>query len=121
LFSQKPDIKFIFNQSIKFKIIKQLWLDVFGSYGKLRNYNENNGYTVLNTHDETLYRIGTKLSFPIYRKLNFYVSYSYSVKNLPLEYIYFTGIKQSKETFQTVIQNKKYNQHLIYGGLIWKF
>lgn len=121
LFSQKPDMKLIINQLIKIKLIKQIWVDVFGSYGSLRNYNENNGFTILNTNDETLYRFGVKLSLPILRKLNFYVSYSYSAKNLPLNYIYFTGIKQNKETFQSSVQNNYYKQHLIYGGLIWKF
>lgn len=121
LFSQKPDMKLVFSQLVKIKLYRQFWLDIYGNYGKQRNYNENMGYTVLNTPDETLYRVGAKLAIPIFRKLIFYISYSYSAKNLPLEFIYFTGIKQNKETFQSSIQNNYYKQHLIYGGLIWKF
>jgi len=121
LFSQRPDINLIFSQLVKIKLHHQLWLDIYGNYGKQRNFNENSGYIVQNTNDETLYRIGAKLTFPIFRKLNFYLSYSYSAKVVPLQYIYFTGIRQNKETFQTIIKNYNYNQHLIYGGLIWKF
>lgn len=122
LFSQKPEIKLIFNQVIKIKVVKNVWVDIFGSYGNLRNYNENNGYTILNTSDETLYRIGSKISMPIIKKLSVFLSYTFSGKNLPFNYLYFNGIQRGVgESFSTTIQNNKYNQHLIYGGIIWKF
>jgi len=95
LFSQKPDINLIISQLVKIKLHRQLWLDIYGNYGKQRNFNENSGYTVQNTNDETLYRIGAKLTFPIFRKLNFYLSYSYSAKVLPLQYIYYTEIRKN--------------------------
>lgn len=121
-FSQKPNIKLIFNQIIKIKLVNQIWVDVFGSYGNLRNYNENNGYTILNTNDETLYRIGTKITFPVFKKLSCFISYSFSGKNLPFNYLSFNGVKRGTgEIFQSSIQNNYYKQHLIYGGLIWKF
>ncbi len=122
IFSQKPNIKLIFNQIIKIKVVKNVWVDLFGSYGNLRNYNENNGYTILNTSDETLYRIGSKLSIPITKKLSIFLSYTFSGKNLPFNYLYFNGNQRGTgESFSTTIQNNKYNQHLIYVGIIWKF
>ncbi len=128
IFFQKPDFRTIFNQSFSFKITNSIMFDIFGSYGILRNYNENNGYTILNTNDETLYRIGTKISFPIIKKLSCFASYSFSGKNLPFDFLYFNGPQVSHggqsgigNTYTTTIQNNKYNQHLIYGGIIWKF
>jgi hypothetical protein len=128
IFFQNPEIRAIINQSFSFKITKKLEMDISGSYGTLRNYNENNGYTILNSNDETLYRIGTKISFPIIKKLSCFASYSFSGKNLPFDFLYFNGPQLSHggqsvtgNTFTTTIQNNKYNQHLINGGIIWKF
>lgn len=121
MFSQKPNLNLIISQMFKFKVYKQIWADLFGNYGKQKNYNDNLGYAVSNSNSETIYTIGTKLYFPIVKKLTFYLSYSYEYKNIPFEYIYFTGIKQNKETFNTLVINNYYKQHLIYGGLIWKF
>lgn len=122
LFAQRPDFRIIFNQSVSYKIAKNIWVDIHGSYGTLQNYNENNGYTILNTTDETLYRIGTKISFPVLKKLSCFVSYSFSGKNLPFEFLTINESSHSRgQVFKSTIQDKKYNQHLIYGGIIWKF
>ena len=92
----------IFNQTIGFKALKNLWLESSATFGKLDDYIEGDGLYIYNAVDDTKLKLGQT----IYYQLNAHAM-------LQLNYIF--------EKKQDIGQSINYNQYSITAGLLWRF
>jgi hypothetical protein len=92
----------IFNQTLGFKVIKQLWLETNAGFGKMDNYLEADALYVYNAIDITKFKAGGTAFFPLGGHAVIYLNYTFEKK-------------------QDFYLNTNYNQHSITGGFTWKF
>ncbi|MBL0107861.1 MAG: tetratricopeptide repeat protein [Ignavibacteria bacterium] len=77
LHSENKISNLIVSQSLGIKAGKRIYIEAFVSAGKMKNYNEQNGYTVYNTGDVIKTKFGISLDFSLLKNLNFNIGYSF--------------------------------------------
>ena len=82
---QNKTHNFILDEKIGFKIIKNIWIEPFASFGKMTNYVEQNAYVIHNTFDICNFRTGTQIIIPI-QKFRISARYLYALKSSPFDY-----------------------------------
>lgn len=113
-FSEKDaDSKTIFDQMVGIHLSGPAWIEGYATSGKLKNFNEKNGFIVYNIGDEIKNRYGIALLFYFTNGLNLSLRYQYAAKEA--SYVTFTSATAS-ETHAV-----DYQAQTIIGGLQWKF
>ncbi|MBK7252701.1 MAG: hypothetical protein IPI04_01980 [Ignavibacteria bacterium] len=77
LHSENKISNLIVSQSLGIKAGKRIYIEASASAGKMKNYNEQNGYTVYNTGDVIKTKFGISLDFSLLKNLNFNIGYSF--------------------------------------------
>jgi len=113
-FSEKDaDSKTIFDQMVGLHLFGPAWIECCVTSGKLKNFNEKNGFIVYNIGDEIKNRYGVSLLLYFTNGLNLSFRYQYADKEAT--YVTFTSATAS-ETHAV-----DYQAQSIIGGLQWKF
>ena len=94
----------IFSELIGFKITPKLWMEGSVTFGKLNNYFEYDALYIYNAVDNTTFKTGSTLYYQLNRHASVYLNYTYE-----------------KKTDTNLVENIKYSQSSITGGLTWKF
>ena len=77
LHSENKISNLIVSQSIGIKAGKLIYIEASASAGVMKNYNEQNGYTVYNTGDLIKTKFGISLGLMLLKNLNFNIGYSF--------------------------------------------
>lgn len=77
LHSENKISNLIVSQSIGIKAGKRIYIEASASAGVMKNYNEQNGYTVYNTGDVIKTKFGISLGLMLLKNLNFNIGYSF--------------------------------------------
>ena len=77
LHSENKISNLIVSQSIGIKAGKRIYIEASASAGVMKNYNEQNGYTVYNTGDVIKSKFGISLDFSLLKNLNINIGYSF--------------------------------------------
>ncbi len=107
---ERRDNNFIAEQKIGGKLHKYLWAEIFGTYGSLKNYTEENAFIVHNINDAIKQRYGASLIIP-FKQLRFTLKYQFIRR--ATNYSYFN------EEVKTGIL--KYNNHFLMAALAFQF
>lgn len=107
-----PSLKrFIFSETIGFKLYKNSWLELSASFGEIENFSEKNAYVVFNNAGTIKHKYGAALILPLIDHFEFSIRYTY------FENVLLNLQNTNQNTF---ISHKFINQSFI-GGLKWTF
>jgi tetratricopeptide (TPR) repeat protein len=109
-FSENKIRSTVFNQLAGFKTYKNIWLESFVTLGKLNDFTEDNGFIVNNSPGTITFRFGLSPTI-ILKHIDISIHYQFQTE----EEKYTTRISNSD-----IVQNYKYVNHLIIGGIKWK-
>jgi len=113
LHSENKISNLIVSQSIGIKAGKRIYIEASASAGVMKNYNEQNGYTVYNTGDVIKSKFGISLDFSLLKNLNINIGYSFrqSEKN----YLTYKakGLYRGVISYEQTLTKLKYNVSVI--------
>ena len=113
LHSENKISNLIVSQSIGIKAGKRIYIEASASAGVMKNYNEQNGYTVYNTGDVIKSKFGISLGFSLLKNLNINIGYSFrqSEKN----YLTYKakGLYRGVISYEQTLTKLKYNVSVI--------
>ena len=92
----------IFNQTLGFKVVKNIWLESSVTFGNQDDYLDADGLYVYNAIDNTTFKCGETMFFQLGLHAQLQLNYTYERKN---------------DTYQSLI----YDQNSITLGILWKF
>ncbi|MBS1518306.1 MAG: hypothetical protein JSS91_09500 [Bacteroidetes bacterium] len=75
--TQNSDHQVIFFQSAGGKLYKELWGEVFATFGRINNYNEQNGALVFNNPDVIKFKLGAEFNYYFNKNLSASLVYVY--------------------------------------------
>ena len=109
----KLDDRCIFSQSVGIGLFDAVWIEVEGTAGEMRNYVSNQGAIVYNSPANTRIQLGSSVIIPLIT----------AGMTITLRYYYFRNessyITSVYDVYHAHIID--YHEHLISGGLSWKF
>lgn len=122
LHNQNKVSNIIFTQLFGGEIYKNLWLEGFGTYGNMSNYNEQNGYIVYNNPDVINYKFGAELKY--YFPINLTVSILYQFQERTKNYLtYFfpdaaiTGSSTNFPGAEHELMQVNYQMNIFLAGI----
>lgn len=106
----------VYNIGFGFKVFDKLWLENYFHYGKIKDYQEQNGLFIYNSAFYEYWKSKLKLMYIVNK--NFSINISGELFKKELNYINFKNeIPFPIMDFQKV----KFNEYLINGGIKWNF
>lgn len=111
-FKEKSRKNIVFNQMAGTKVLKNLWLEGFVTVGDINGFSEDNGFIIHNNPDFIKFRIGLTPMI-IFKKFDIIIRYQYQAK----QGSYFFQNESGVMTEGTI----DYRNHLITGGVKWRF
>lgn len=102
----------VFFQQLGGKITNNLWLEVFGSTGDMKNFLRNDAVVVYNAMDMVRQQVGANVTFSLSKKLNTSLRYTFSQNR---------SVFNPSSPSGTALNTINYNSHSITGGLAWIF
>jgi len=88
----------IFYQKLGIKVEKRTWLDVYGSFGDVRNVQDMDGFYLYNIADHLVMRLGTTANVYLGNRAKLLVGYTF-------------------ESLEVIDTNFPYKQHYVFTGL----
>ncbi len=111
----------IVSQSFRISAGKKIFIEAYASAGLMKNYNEQNGYSVYNTGDVIKTKFGISLDFRLLKNLNIDIGYSFrqSEKN----YLTYTakGLYRGVISYEQKFTKLTYNVSAISTGAKFTF
>ena len=107
------DNRLVFELLAGSKLSKKVWGEGSITVGQMKNFNENNAYIIYNSGDEITLRAGGNFIVPLSPKVELSLRY---------QYVKLQGYRDrltSNDKLKT--STISYNNHLLIGGLLWKF
>lgn len=105
--------RWIFSQSAGVGLFNAVWIELEGTAGEMKNYVSNHGAIIYNSPVSTKLQLGSSIIIPLIT----------AGMTITLRYYYFRNessyITSVYDAYNTNIIG--YNEHLISGGLSWKF
>lgn len=101
IYRKSNESKMNVKQVIGFKLLKNTWLELNGTFGKFNNLFENDALYVYNSVDPNLIKAGSTLYFTLTPHLLVQMGYSF----------------EQREVYK---KTTLFNQHSITGGISWK-
>ena len=117
LHRQKEVTNLIFSQTIGGRITDRLFMDLFFTYGRMNNFNEQNGAIVYNNPDVIKYKFGAELNYYFPFNLNAYIVYLNQSREKKYLSYFISGYSNSYPVYSpdSFIQN--YNTNIFLAGL----
>lgn len=111
----------IFTQSAGGRIIDNLWLEAFTTFGKMNNYNEQNGFIVYNNPDVIKLKYGAELRY--YFPFNMSAYFVYAGQNREKKYLTYSlsGYNNNFPVYSPQSITAEYNLNTIVFGLKYDF
>ncbi len=110
---EKLNDRWIFSQLAGTGLFNAVWIEMEGTTGEMKNYVSGNGTIIYNSPVSTKLQLGTSVIIPFIK----------TGLTITLRYYYFKNesryITSNYDAYNTNIIN--YQEHLITGGLSWKF
>lgn len=109
---QENENRLILNELIGAKLFSKLWMEGHISIGDMLNYNEKNAFNVYNSGDIIKFRAGVNFIITLTPK-----------QELSLRYNYYNNegsLYRFSSDFSMSVNQLKYQNHSILGGLKWK-
>jgi tetratricopeptide (TPR) repeat protein len=111
---------FIFEQMIGGRILKPIWAEINATFGKMRDYHEQNGYVVYNFTDDMKFKAGAKLIWTISPRTMLTAEYIYLIRQG--EYVVYQNRGSEDEPdIVPVTMKEGFNNQIIMLDLTWKF
>jgi tetratricopeptide (TPR) repeat protein len=107
----------IFDQKVGVRIFRPLWAEVDGTFGRMENYHENNGYVIYNIADAMKFKGGASLVWLINPRLTLTAEYLYLLR----EEKYLQYQVQENYTVIPVTGTLVFSNQIILAGLKWRF
>lgn len=116
LHSQNDVTNLIFFQSAGGKLYKDLWGEVFAAFGRMNNYNEQNGALVFNNPDVTVFKFGAEFNY--YFSKNISASLVYVNQQREKKYLTYSlsGFSNNLPVTYPELVDLKYSVNTILGG-----
>lgn len=112
--SEDGNTDLLFQQMAGLKLFPKTWLEGSIQAGRMRNYNESNGFIVYNTGDFTRVRAGLNLLFMLAEGMQWTFRFNYyALRGNSIEYSNADANFYHTETFD-------YNNYSLTGGFLWK-
>jgi hypothetical protein len=105
--------RIIFSETIGFKLYKNAWLELSGTFGEIENFSEKNAFIVFNNAGTIEHKYGAALILPLFQNFEFSIRYSY-FENVLL------NLQKTNQTEEIFVPHKYINQSFI-GGIKWIF
>ncbi|HPE57511.1 MAG TPA: hypothetical protein P5514_05325 [Bacteroidales bacterium] len=109
---ENQKLRFLFYQSLGFKLSEKLWAEIYGTFGEMVNFNEANAYVVFNSGDILKFRAGVNFIVPLSSKIQLSIRYYLSSH----QGYAVSGYNPESFTVSTI----KYENQLFLGGISWK-
>jgi tetratricopeptide (TPR) repeat protein len=103
----------VFDQLVGLKISSGFWMEGYFTLGPFINFVEKNAFVIHNSGDETNFRAGGNLIFPLSGKVELSVRYIFL--NLESQTVWY------QENLERKTETNIYQNHTILGGLKWNF
>lgn len=121
LHNQNSISNLIFTQQIGGSIINKFYYNLFFTYGKMENYNEQNGALVFNNPDITKIKFGAELNYYFPFNLNAYFVYLMQLKEKKYYEYRLTEYQSGFPLYSPVTSKLDYNTNIILLGLKYLF
>ena len=108
----KLSTKIIYDILIGKKLTQKIWIESFATIGEISNYNEKNAFIVYNNPDKITFRFGLTPIF-VFKNFDITLRYQYQAKST-----YYTAYTSSGNY---IYPELLFNNHLIIGGIKWKY
>jgi hypothetical protein len=110
----------IFDQIFGFRIAKPLWMEIYATFGNLHNYYEQSALVVYNIPDKIDFKAGGRLMLKLSKRWLLTLDYEY-LERQGNYLVYKQSAGDSGLIYSPEYVELKYNNHLISGGIRWKF
>lgn len=111
----------IVTQLIGGRILKNLYLEGFAVYGKMNNYNEQNGYLVFNDPGAIKFKFGAELNYYFLNNLSAYLVYMNQQRERNYLTYVFKGLVNNLIQFQQEIKKVNYQVNTFLAGIKFNF
>ncbi|MBS1636364.1 MAG: hypothetical protein JST26_10635 [Bacteroidetes bacterium] len=105
--------RWVFMQKIGGRLAPKLWLECYGYFGNLTNFNDANAFLVYNVSDKITGKYGASLSILATHHLDISMRYDFIMREGSYEQI------SKPNSIRTV--NYNYNNQAVIGSIRWKF
>jgi len=111
----------VFTQLLGLKTIKNLQLEAYASFGKINNFNEQNGYIVFNDPDLIKYKFGTMVNYSFSNNLSadFILDYQFRERVFPVYSAYKNTM--NSPVYQSGSKKFDYNVIRLSAGIKFYF
>jgi hypothetical protein len=114
------DHDFIFELMAGYRVLDPLWLEVNGTFGRMQDYHEQNGYVVYNFADEMKLKAGSKLIWTAGKRTT--VTAEYILLLREGDYINYQDIGTPDDPdIMPVTFPENFFNHIAVIGVNWKF
>lgn len=108
-------------QSFWIRAGKIVSFEPYAMLGDIRYYSERSGTVIYNLPGTIRLKAGINMFVPLWKGCSLNTGYAFSQCTSQIIWKDFTGMTMGKPKFEETIENLNYFNHLIYGGLLWKF
>ncbi len=103
--------RFVFEQQVGLKALRNLWVEGFVTLGEMQNYNEKNALIIHNTGDIIKFRTGVDFILILSKNIDLSFRYRYTSEEGILMKYYSQSYEET---------NLNYQNNTITGGIKWK-
>lgn len=113
---------FVVKQSFRFIPVKFLDIEAYGIMGNMAYFSDKNGLIIYNLPDPMRLKTGINILFHPFSKLSIMTGYTFSQSSTQVYWNDFAGKSNNGEIkFTKSVESYLYNNHLIFGGILWAF
>jgi len=103
---------FVYNQTVGFKIVNPLWMELNATWGELSNFSILDGMVIYNDINPIQYKFGLNLLIPLNKKsIEFLIIYEYM--GMESRYVPYS------DELPDLNNPTKHHVHSITGGITW--
>lgn len=110
----------VFEQMIGTRLYKPLWAEINATFGRMKNYHENNAFVVYNIADVINFKGGAKLIYTLSPRLMITAQYIYLLREG--EYMVYTPVTPPDLTeVIPVTKTEDFQSQFLILGIKWSF
>lgn len=107
----------IFSQLLGGGIYKNIWLEGFGTYGRMSNYNEQNGFIVYNNPDVIEYKFGAEFKYYFPFNMTAYLAYEFQQREKNYTVYSYVPTPNSFPGYQQELNQVNYQVNVFSAGV----